>query len=160
MSEPEREGEPQPELQLQHEPDAPALRGLRLQGRRSTGLAAAAGVGAAWGVLSYSILWGETSIQLTRRFVDSVPGLLGLLPVRLVLYAIRFFEERLVHHPFDFSHNHAWIGLLSAVVGAGLLVAAFVLVRRAWSVFQRLRTRAGSGQGPGSRSHGVGPRSG
>jgi hypothetical protein len=139
MSEPEPEGEPEGELQTRHsEPAVPAVRGLRLRGGGSTALAALAGLGAAWGVLSYSILWGETSIQLTRRFVDSLPGLLSLLPVRLVLYAIRFVEERLVHHPFDFSHNHSWIGLASALVGAALLAAAFVLVRRAWRVFQRL----------------------
>jgi hypothetical protein len=81
----------------------------------------AATIGAIWGVLAYRILWGDTSIVVTREFVVSLAGLLSLLPVRIVLYAIRLAEVHVAGHPFDFADNHAWIGVTAAAVGALLL---------------------------------------
>lgn len=83
-----------------------------------------------WGIVAFQILWGYTSIVVTRPFVNSLPGLISFLPVRLVLYGIRFAEVHVAGHPFDFSRNHAWIGLVSAAVGALLLgfVAALATV--------------------------------
>lgn len=88
----------------------------------------AAGAGAVWGVVAFQIMWGYTSIVVMRPFVNSVPGLIAFLPVRLVLYGIRFAEVHVAGHPFDFSRNHAWIGLASAAVGALLLGSVGALV--------------------------------
>ena len=81
--------------------------------------------GAAWGFGAYLALWGYTPIVVTERYVDSLPGLLLLLPARVVLETIHLVEQRIVHHPFDFSANNAWIGYAAAAVGA----AALTLVR-------------------------------
>jgi hypothetical protein len=84
--------------------------------------------GAAWGLASYLVLWGYTPIVVTERFVESVPGLLLLLPARVVLESIHFVEQRIVHHPFDFSTHNSWIGYVSAMTGAAILAVAWVLV--------------------------------
>lgn len=93
-----------------------------------------AGAGAIWGVVTYQILWGNTSIVVTRSFVDTPVGLLSLFPVRVVLFGIHLTEDRVVHHAFDFQSNHWWIGAAAAAVGALLLLVPFVagtaLVRR------------------------------
>jgi hypothetical protein len=94
--------------------------------------------GAAWGVVAFAVLWGYTSIVVTRRFVDSVPGLLTLLPVRIVLEGIHV-AERLAGHPFDFSRNHDWIGVVSAGVGALVLLIPFLVIRRALGGRRRSR---------------------
>ena len=83
--------------------------------------------GAAWGLASYLVLWGYTPIVVTERFVESLPGLLLLLPARAVLESIHFVEQRIVHHPFDFSTHNSWIGYVSAMTGAAILALAWVL---------------------------------
>jgi hypothetical protein len=84
--------------------------------------------GAAWGLASYLVLWGYTPIVVTERFVESLPGLLLLLPARAVLESIHFVEQQIVHHPFDFSTHNSWIGYVSAMTGAAILSLAWVLV--------------------------------
>ena len=106
--------------------------------RQSTALLLSASAGALWGAVSYAILWGDTSIVVTRRFVDSNRGLALLLPVRLVLEAIRLVEQHVAGHPFDFSHNHGWIGFAAAVAGAALLAVPAFLVT---AIGRRLRRR-------------------
>lgn len=103
-------------------------------GRRSWILAAAA-LGAAWGIAAYAILWGQTSIVVTVAYVQSPLGLVTLMPVRIVLYVLRALEW-VRGQPFNFSRNHAWIGLVSAGVGALMALAG------AWAgrwVFRRVR---------------------
>jgi hypothetical protein len=86
--------------------------------------------GALWGGFSYAVLWNDTPIVVTRAFFDSAAGLLALFPVRVVLWAIHVVETRLVHHPFAFPDNHRWIGVLAALVGAGLLgLPTYLLLR-------------------------------
>jgi hypothetical protein len=101
-------------------------------------LALAAGAGAVWGAVSFAVLWGYTSIQVTRPFVQSVPGLLTLLPVRTVIFAIHLLEER-AGRSFDLSSNHEWIGFVSAAVGAFIVGGTFALV--GW--LRRARRRPG-----------------
>jgi hypothetical protein len=90
----------------------------------ASGLALA---GAIWGAVAYQILWGNTSIVVTRSFVDTPLGLLALFPVRIVLFGIHLAEDLLVHHAVDFSRNHAWIGLTSALAGSLVMVVPFAL---------------------------------
>jgi len=113
--------------------------------RRSTALLLSAAAGALWGAVSYSVLWEDTSIVVTRRFVDSNRGLALLLPVRLVLEAIRLVEQHVAGHPFDFSHNHGWIGFAAAATGAALLAIPAFLVT---AVARRLRRRGPPQQRP------------
>ncbi len=89
----------------------------------------AAGIGAAWGLAAYAVLWGHTPITVHRPFVLSATGTILLLPVRLILLGIGFVEERLVGHPFDFSRNNAWIGALAGVLGAAIALVTFMAVR-------------------------------
>ncbi len=103
--------------------------GRRRPGRRRAGVLILAALGALWGAASYTILWGYTSIVVTRDFVDSNIGLIALLPVRVILDAIHLVEVRVAGHPFDFSRNHAWIGILSPAMGALLMVVPFILIR-------------------------------
>lgn len=91
--------------------------------------AVAGTAGAVWGVLAYRILWGDTSIVVTRQYVDSLPGLVTLLPVRMVLYGIHLAETFVAKHPYDFSRNHAWIGVLAGVAGWMLAVLGVALAR-------------------------------
>jgi hypothetical protein len=83
--------------------------------------------GAVWGLASYLVLWGYTPIVATERFVESLPGLLLLLPARTVLESIHFVEQRIVHHPFDFSNHNSWIGYVSAMTGAAILALAWAV---------------------------------
>jgi hypothetical protein len=84
--------------------------------------------GAVWGLASYLVLWGDTPIVVTERFVESLPGLLLLFPARAVLESIHFMEQRIVHHPFDFSTHNSWIGYVSAMTGAALLALVWAIV--------------------------------
>ena len=84
--------------------------------------------GAAWGLASYLVLWGYTPIVVTERFVESLPGLLLLFPARAVLESIHFVEQRIVHHPFDFSTHNSWIGYVSAMTGAVILALGWAVV--------------------------------
>jgi hypothetical protein len=96
-----------------------------------------AALGALWGAATYEVLWGYTSIVVTRRFVDSVAGLATLLPARIVLYGIHVVEDRIAGHPFAFSRSDRWIGFVITAVGAILLVAAFLLARAVVGVVRR-----------------------
>jgi hypothetical protein len=90
---------------------------------------AATAMGALWGAGAYAVLWGYTSIVITPTFFRSVPGLIALLPARIVLWAIGVVERHVVHHPFSFATNHGWIGALSAVVGGAMVgLATFAIV--------------------------------
>ncbi len=100
------------------------------------GWSVAAGIGALWGLGGYALLWGLTPVVVHRTFVVGLPGTLLLLPIRAVLLSIRLIEQRLVGHPFDFSRNHAWIGVLAAAAGAAIAVLTFLLAR---AVVRRLR---------------------
>jgi hypothetical protein len=102
-----------------------------------------AAVGALWGAAAYQILWGYTSIVVTRAFVDTPLGLFSLFPVRAVLFAIHLVEEQVVHHPFSFAHNHQWIGYVAAATGSLLLVTPFVLGRAATRRYRRRNAGAG-----------------
>jgi hypothetical protein len=124
-------------------PEPGSGRGIVLRDTRVSPIAVVAGVGAIWGVVGFAVLWGYTSIQVTRPFVQSVPGLLVLLPVRTVLFAIHLVEDRLVGRPFDLSANHDWIGLVSATAGAMIATAVYLLFRAA----SRVRPRRRPGQG-------------
>ena len=93
-----------------------------------------AATAASWLLLAFTVLWGYTSIQVTRPFVQSVPGSLVLLPVRTVLVAIHMVEDHLVERPFDLSANHDWIGFVSAAVGALITTAVYLLIRAATRV--------------------------
>jgi hypothetical protein len=101
----------------------------------ASGLAAA---GAAWGAITYQILWGNTSIVVTRSFVDTPLGLLALFPVRVVLFGIRLVEDRVVHHAFDFQSNHWWIGVIAGMVGASLFL---IPIATGTVLARRVRTR-------------------
>jgi hypothetical protein len=114
-------------------------RSIRL-GRGRFLLLLALTAGALWGGFSYAVLWNDTPMVVTRAFFDSAAGLLVLFPVRVVLWAIHLVETRVVHHPFAFPDNHGWIGVLAALVGAGLLgLPTYLLLRL------RDRRRAGGG---------------
>jgi hypothetical protein len=112
-------------------------RGLVLEGAerppRVSVVTVAAAVGSAWGLLCYSILWEGEPVGVQRAFVDSTLGLLALLPVRVVLWAIRLAED-VAGRTFELSANHWWIGVAAAVVGAVIVgVATFggrALLRR------------------------------
>jgi hypothetical protein len=105
-------------------------------------------LGAMWGAATYEILWGSTSIVVTRRYVDSVAGLLTLLPARIVLYAIHFVEDRIAGHPFALSRADRWIGFVIAAVGAGLLAGAYVVGRAVTGMARGRMGHAGARRGP------------
>jgi len=118
-------------------------RGLTLRSRGPSPVAVAAGLGAIWGAAAFAVLWGYTSIQVTRPFVESVAGLLTLLPVRIVLYAIHALETR-AGRPFHLASNHEWIGFVSAAVGAVIVAAAFLAARGTVRLVRRRRGNARS----------------
>jgi hypothetical protein len=95
--------------------------------------AVAASIGTIWGLLGYTILWEGEPVAVQRPFVQSAVGTLALLPVRIVLWAIRL-AETIAGRTFELSANHEWIALVAAAVGATVLVAVAVAVRRiaAW----------------------------
>jgi hypothetical protein len=106
----------------------PGGRGLTLRARGPSPIAVAAGFGAIWGAVAFAVLWGYTSIQVTRPFVESVAGLVTLLPVRIVLYGIHVLEAR-AGRSFHLASNHEWIGFVSAAVGAAIVALAFAAGR-------------------------------
>jgi hypothetical protein len=106
-------------------------------------------LGGLWGAATYEILWGYTSIVVTRRFVDSVAGLATLLPARIVLYAIHVAEGRIAGHPFALSRADRWIGFVITAVGAGLLAGGYLLVRAVALVVRRNSRPAPSLPDPG-----------
>ena len=106
-------------------------RGLRDDYPRRSGTAWALGAGALWGVLGYSVLWKGTPFEVSRAFVEGALGTLLLLPVRLVLWAIRWVEL-LTDRTFDLSDNHLWIGVVAGALGALLAVTVFLGVRALW----------------------------
>ena len=121
------------------EPAEPAEgRGLRDDYPRRSGTAWALGAGALWGVLGYSVLWEGTPFEVSRSYVESALGTLLLLPVRLVLWAIRWVEL-LTDRTFDFSDNHLWIGVVACAVGALLVVTVFLGVQALWRPSERGR---------------------
>jgi hypothetical protein len=103
--------------------------------------------GAAWGFISYLVLWGYTPIVVTEQFVVSLPGLVLLLPARLVLESIHLVEQRVVHHPFDFSNTNGWIGYAAAAAGAAIAWLAGTLLA---AVARLGRRRPGQPPDPGS----------
>lgn len=144
MEQPRQRGIPRESLEVRARLEDSGSHGpARSGGGRSTrrsllGLAAG---GALWGAVTYAVVWGYTSIVVTRQFVESTAGLVSLLPVRALLFMIHVVEDRIAHHPFDFSRNHDWIGLGAAAMGAALLVApgalAFAIGHR-WRVRRRV----------------------
>lgn len=98
-------------------------------------LALAAAAGALWGTAAFLVLWGHTPITVTRSFVVGSLGTAVLLPVRIVLWGLRA-AERVAGRPFHFPDANWWIGMVAALVGAGLVAAAAVVVR---AVGRRLR---------------------
>ncbi len=91
--------------------------------RASTLATVLAAAGAVWGAVSYLVLWGYTSIVVTRSFVDTPVGLFALFPTRAVLFGIHVVEDHVLGHPFHLPEGSGWIGVVSAVVGSALLVA-------------------------------------
>ena len=111
-----------------HEPE-PAGHGLREDAPPGPSVIGVAfGLGVAWGVLGYAILWEGVPWSVDRPFVQSVVGTVVLLPVRAVLWAIRRAEV-IAGRTFDLSQNHWWIALAAAAIGAAIVVAATWLVR-------------------------------
>lgn len=110
--------------------------------RSSIGISLAVAVGGFWGLVGYTILWEGEPFAVTRRFVDSVGGLLVLLPVRVVIWGIRVAEE-IAGRPFDLSRSHLWIAPTASVVGAAIGLGLFVSAR--WAARR-------AGRGPARRS--------
>ncbi len=96
--------------------------------------------GSVWGLAGYALLWGYTPIVIHRAFVETVPGTVLLLPVRLVLWAIHGLE-RAAGAPFDFSGNSWWIGAVAAVVGAAVILLVV------WAAGWLMRAIRGRGSG-------------
>lgn len=114
-----------------HEGDSsPGLeRVLRRDVPGFSGAATAAGIGAFWGLVGYTILWEGVPAQVDRAFVESVVGLIVLLPVRLVIWSIHLAEE-FAGRPFDLSRTYLWIGFVASALGAAIAWVSFRLVRR------------------------------
>lgn len=91
-------------------------------------LAAAIVLGALWGGLAYAVLWGHTPLEVSRRFVVGPVGTLALLPVRLVLWAIRA-AEGVLGETLLFADANWWIGLVAAAVGSTIALVAVLAVR-------------------------------
>ena len=92
-----------------------------------------------WGLLGYAVLWQGVPFTVDRPFVESFEGTLVLLPVRLVLWAIRW-AEKVAGHPFAFSDSASkWIALAASLAGALVALGAFVLVRGVIRVSSRRR---------------------
>lgn len=108
---------------------APRGRGLRDEAPpRLSLVGVAAGLGALWGLLGYSILWDGVPITVDRPFVQSVGGTLVLLPVRAVLWGIHLAED-VAGRPFDLSRTHWWIALAAGAVGAAILFVVATTAR-------------------------------
>ena len=110
--------------------------GLKDEYPRASGLAATAGIGAAWGFLGYTVLWQGVPFGVDRPFVKSVVGTLVLFPVRTVLWGVHI-GERFAGRSFDFADDNWWIGLAAALIGGAILVLVFVVVRTAARALRR-----------------------
>ncbi len=104
------------------------------------------GAGAIWGLLGYAILWEGAPVTVDRPFVQSVPGTIALLPVRVVLWAIRG-AEALAGRSFDLSRNHWWIALVAGAIGAAIAVTLTWAVRAALRVVRRSSAARGADAG-------------
>ena len=123
--------------------------------RRTSALAAAAGAGALWGAMCYSILWEGTPFLVDRRFVESIRGTIVLLPARIALWGVHL-AERIAGRTFELADT-TWV-LAAAVVAAGVVVcvAGVAVVRVAiaagrWTAGKRVvsgGTRHTSGSRP------------
>lgn len=91
----------------------------------------AAAIGGIWGVMGYLILWGHTPFEAHHRFVASPLGTLVFLPVRAVLFSIRFVEQHIVRHGFEFQQNNWWIGAVATVLGATIAVLLWLVTHAA-----------------------------
>jgi hypothetical protein len=116
--------------------------GLRDETHRVPGVAIVGGIGALWGALCYSVLWEGTPFAVDRAFVESVFGTLVLLPVRIVLWAIRW-AELASDRTFDLADNHLWIGFVASTLGAAIAALAFLAVRTIARRLRRLPTAPG-----------------
>src|SRR5438105_3283819 len=85
-------------------------------------------------------MWGDTSIVVTRSFVDTPLGLLAFFPARAVLFGIHLAEQ-LAHHPFSFPANDQWIGVAAAATGAVLLSLPVAVARLGSGLYRRRRTQ-------------------
>ena len=91
-----------------------------------------------WGLAGYAVLWGHTTVVVSRSFVVSAVGTILLLPVRAVLWVIHSLE-RVAGSPFEFSDNNWWIGLASGATGAAMVAGLTLVV---WAAL-RLARRSG-----------------
>ena len=121
---------------MAHQPDSrhqgdssPGLeRVLRRDVPGFSGAAVSAGIGGFWGLVGYTILWEGVPAQVDRAFVDSIVGLILLLPVRLVIWSIHVAEE-FAGRSFDLSRTYLWIGFAASALGAAIACVAFLLAR-------------------------------
>jgi len=119
---------PQPDSRRPPDSSAGLERALRRDVPGSSGVAASAGIGGFWGLVGYTILWEGVPVQVDRAFVDSIVGLVLLLPVRLVIWSIHVAEE-LAGRPFDLSRTYLWIGFAASAIGAAIASVAFLVAR-------------------------------
>jgi hypothetical protein len=91
-------------------------------------LASIGGLGALWGLVSYSILWEATPVQVGRGFVQSALGTLVLLPSRVVIWAISVAEAA-AGRSFDLSANFQWIAPTASLVGAAITFGVALGIR-------------------------------
>jgi hypothetical protein len=101
--------------------DGPAdePRGLPAPGRSTVPIAIAVTLGGMWGLVGYSVLWEGQPFEVSRAFVNSIPGLLTLLPVRLVIWGIRLAEQ-IEGRTFDLSSTNLWIAPVASILGAAI----------------------------------------
>lgn len=103
-----------------------------------TALGAITGLGAAWGLLGYAVLWEGTPFQVQRPFVTSLFGTIVLLPARAVIWTIHLAEV-IAGRSFDLSQNHWWIALAASALGAAALAGVYGLAR---SIRRRMHARS------------------
>lgn len=109
--------------------------GLRAEAPRRSGASVAAGVGALWGLVSYSILWEGLPAQVDRAFVESPAGTLSLLPSRVAIWAIAL-AEAVAGRSFDLSRTFGWIAPFASAIGVGLMLAGYLALR---TIARRIR---------------------
>jgi hypothetical protein len=127
------------------EPSADAAPGSGARGIADSPLPRAlpsiGGLGALWGLVSYSILWEATPVQVGRGFVQSPLGTLVLLPSRVVIWAISL-AEAVAGRSFDLSANFQWIAPTASLVGAAMTFGVALGIRgglRRWVALPRSR---------------------
>lgn len=111
--------------------------------RREPTASAPAAIGVLWGLAGYAILWEGVPIEVSRPFVESVPGTLALLPARIVIWGI-LAVEGLVGRTFDLSTSYTWIAPAAAATGALIAVVLTLATTRAL----RLRSARGAVRQP------------